>query len=110
MDRATLAFLESARVNDSHEGDVEKLFKLHLPAIQAELGVARAIDNVCLLADAGDTFLYLLETLGRLATIIAYGPPSSEYVETRVSESAAQDDLSTLGIVDYLDDKHAALK
>ena len=110
MDHATLAFLESPWPNGGHDGDVEKLFKLYLPAIQAELGVAGTGDNVCLLADAGDTFVYLLEVLSRLATIIAYGPPSSEYVETRVSESATQDDISTLGIVDYLDDKHAALK
>jgi hypothetical protein len=110
MDRVTFNFLESTRLDRSHDGDIEKLFKLHLPAIQAELGMARAVDNACLLADAGDTFVHLLETLSRLATIIAYGPPSSEYVETRVSESVAEDDLSTLGIVDYLDDKHAALK
>lgn len=110
MDQLTLAFLESTQLKDSPDGDIETLFKLHLPAVQAELGVAKQVDNVCLLADAGDTFVYLLETLSRLAAIIAYGPHSSEYVETRVSESAAENDISTLGIVDYLDDKHAALK
>ena|SRR5256885_7257112 len=109
MDRVTSHFLESTRVGHSHEGDIEKLFKLHLPSVQAQLGVAR-LDNVCLLADAGDTFVYLLEILSRLAAIIAYGSPSSEYVETRISQSATEDDLATLGIVDYLDDKHAALK
>ena len=110
MDDVTLRFLESTRLNDNQDCGIERLLKLHLPTITAELGVARVSDDVCLLADAGDTLVYLLEVLSRLANIIAHGAPSTEYVEKRISESAEQDDLSTLGVVDYLDDKHAALK
>ena len=111
MNRVAAHLMAAAHLSaPGNESQIEHLLELHLPWICEELSVARKIENVCLLADSGDILVYLLEVLAQLGAILAFGDPSRDYVEARISESARVDDISNLGIVDYLDDKHAALK
>lgn len=111
MERVAAQFVNTARPpNPADRCRIEHLLESQLLQICGEPSVARQIEDVCLLADSGDILVYLAEVLARLGTILAFGNPSREYVEQRISHSAHADDISNLGVVDYLDDKHAALK
>lgn len=111
MERVAAQFVSFGSPSDSAERcRIEDLLESQLLHIYGELAVARRIEDVCLLADSGDVLVYLTEVLARSGHMSAFGNPSREYVEERISHSAYGDDISNLGVVDYLDDKHAALK
>jgi hypothetical protein len=110
MEAITAAILGLDTPGSHHKTSIEELLYLHLPQIRAALREHRPIEDVCFLADAGEMLVYQLEVLVRFAHILAHNYPAQQYVERRISDSAREDDLSDLGIVDYLHDKHAALK
>jgi len=68
--------------------------------------------DICLLDDAGQTITYLLDVLAQVATRLTHSPSIGDYVENRLDESAEDRELGDLDMdmVDYLEDKHAALK
>jgi hypothetical protein len=110
MDATTAAIFGLDALGSPHKTSIEELLYMHLPQIREELGEPQPIEDVCLLADAGEMLVHQLEILVRFAHILAHDYPAQQYVDRRISDSAREDDLSDLGIVDYLHDKHAALK
>jgi hypothetical protein len=110
METLTSCLLQAACPESSKDTTVEQLLKLYLSQIKTSNDVAKRIDDVCLLEDAGDLVTHLLQVLAGFASYLAHGPPSNYYVERQICDSAEEDGLSDLGIVDYLDDKHAGLK
>ena len=109
MEAITNHFLSSTRLGDQ-ETRVEQVMRAHLPHIRQRVGRGRRLNDVCLLADAGDTITHLLDVLAHLASLLTHGDATTEYVERRIEDSDQSDDFSDLDIVDYLDDKHASLK
>ena len=68
--------------------------------------------DVCLLADAGQTITYLLETLANVATALSEGNAATDYIDVRLEEPPQDGRLNGLDmdLVDYLEDTLAALK
>ncbi|RVX74906.1 hypothetical protein B0A52_01183 [Exophiala mesophila] len=67
--------------------------------------------DVCLLADAGQTITYLLETLANVATALSEGNAATDYIDVRLEEPPQDGRLNGLDmdLVDYLEDTLAAL-
>ena len=88
---------------------LRKLFQSHLTSIGADLA-PRNLDDVCLMSDLGEFLIHALEILGRFATDSIYGEDVTVYTQHRLQQLEEEGDFSDLGVADYLDDKHAALK
>ena len=97
--------LQGANQNSRLRG----LFQSHLTSSGADLA-PRNLDDVCLMADLGEFIIHALEILGRFATDSIYGEDVILYTQHRLQQLEEQGDFSDLGVADYLDDKHAALK
>jgi hypothetical protein len=110
MDDITALIFGLEAAGSHQKTSIEELLELHLPQIRVDLGEPKPIQDVCLLADAGEMLVQQLEILARFAHILAHEYPAQQYVERKISDSAREDNLSDLAIVDYLHDKHAALK
>ncbi len=109
MNPITDEFFRVALQGANRTSWLRALFQAELPGITAGL-VDSNLDDVCLMADLGDFILHALEILGRFATDAIYGEDIIRYTRGRLQELDEQSDLSDLAVVDYLDDKHAALK
>ena len=110
MNHLTNQFFAAAQSHASHGSKIERLLQSELPEIRAELGDTSQIQGVCLIADAGEFITHTLEILAHFATEAVYGHHISDYAKARISSLVQEHDLSYLDTVDYLDDKHAALK
>lgn len=110
MDHLTNQFFAAAQSHASHGSKIERLLQSELPEIRAELGNTSQIQDVCLIADAGEFITHTLEILAHFAIDAVYGHHISDYANARISSLVQEHDLSDLETVDYLDDKHAALK
>lgn len=98
----------------THDTRVAQILQEVLPQIKQQLGYDyhQSPADVCLLADAGQTIIHLLGVLAKAATCLSHGDTIADYVENRLVESAEDRELDDLDMemVDYLEDKHAALK
>ena len=110
MNHLTNHFFAAAQSHASHGSKIERLLQSELPEIRAELGNNPQIQDVCLMADAGEFITHTLEILAQFAIDAVYGHHISDYAKARISSLVQEHDLSYLDTVDYLDDKHAALK
>lgn len=96
------------------ETRVEQMLQDILPQVKQQLRTQHYLPptDVCLLADAGQTITYLLDTLAEVATVLSEGDAAADYIDIRLEEPPQDgrlDDLD-MDLVDYLEDKHAALK
>lgn len=107
MDTLTNQFFAAAHSRSGQESKIERLLQTELPEIRAELGHTPPLQDVCLIADAGEFITHTLEVLAHFAIDAVYGIHISDYASARISSLVKEHDLET---VDYLDDKHAALK
>ena len=110
MNQLTNQFFSTAQSHAGHGSKIERLLQSELPEIRAELGNTSQIQDVCLIADAGEFITHTLEILAHFAIDAVYGHHISDYANARISSLVQEHDLSDLETVDYLDDKHAALK
>ena len=110
MNHLTDQFFTAAQSHAGHGSRIERLLQSELPEIRAELGNTTQIQDVCLIADAGEFITHTLEILAHFAIDAVYGHHITHYADARISSLVQEHDLSDLEIVDYLDDKHAALK
>ena len=110
MNHLTNQFFAAAQSHAGHGSKIARLLQSELPEIRAELGNTSQIQDVCLIADAGEFITHTLEILAHFAIDAVYGHHISDYANARISSLVQEHDLSDLETVDYLDDKHAALK
>ena len=110
MNHLTNQFFAAAQSHAGHGSKIERLLHSELPEIRAELGNTSQIQDVCLISDAGEFITHTLELLAHFAIDAVFGHHITDYANARISSLVQEHDLSDLETVDYLDDKHAALK
>ena len=63
MNHLTNQFFAAAQSHPGHGSKIERLLQSELPEIRAELGNISQIQDVCLIADAGEFITHTLESL-----------------------------------------------
>lgn len=109
MDPLADDYFQVALHGANRNSRLRKLFQSHLAGIVADLANSD-LDDVCLMADLGGFLIHALEILARFATDTIYGEDVILYTQHRLQQLEEQSDFSDMGVADYLDDKHAALK
>jgi hypothetical protein len=106
LDASILHFFEHTRLDSSQPTWIEERLLSELPRIATDMPWPAAPTD-CLLTDMGNYLLRVLHVLTSFAENLLERDLISAYLDTRIQELAAEDDLST---ANYIDDKHAALK
>jgi hypothetical protein len=106
LDASILHFFEHTRLDSSQPTWIEERLLSELPRIATGMPWPAAPTG-CLLTDMGNYLLRVLHVLASFAENLLEKDLISAYLDTRIQELAAEDDLST---ANYIDDKHAALK
>ncbi|KAE9378262.1 hypothetical protein N431DRAFT_435425 [Stipitochalara longipes BDJ] len=101
-------FVSATKFNDSRDPCLNAIIR---PAL-AELALSIPLwDDVgCTLAEIGDFLVRATSILSKLAEHVVYGEHIRIYTEMKIQESENDNDFSELNFLDYLEDKHKALK
>jgi hypothetical protein len=106
LDASTLHFFEQIRLDSSQPTWIEERLLSELPRIAAGMPWPTAPTG-CLLADVGNYLIRILHVLASFAENLLEEKLISGYIDARIQDLAAEDDLST---ANYIDDKYAAIQ
>lgn len=106
LDASTLHFFEHIRLDRKPPTWIEERLLSELPRIATDMPWPTAHTG-CLLADIGNYLVRILHVLASFAENLLDEKLISGYIDARIQELAAEDDLST---ANYIDDKHVALQ
>ena len=66
--------------------------------------------ETCVLEQLGSLITHILSILSQIASSVVHGEQVQTYARKKLQELVLEHDLSDMNLVDYLDDKHTALK
>lgn len=104
MQDDTLRFFQQLHSTEQ-ESWIADRFHAELPRLLSLVGGPRPAQQ-CMLADAGDYFVRILQLLSHFASVVVNGD-IADHLSSRADALVDEADLATVG---YLDDKHAALR
>lgn len=115
-DAATLQFFQSLNVSvdggtkEGHYCWLTGMLKNELPTLLLNSPSPVLGPATCVLEQLGDFITHVLSILTQLASSVVHGEHVQSYARKKLEELVVENDLSDMNVVDYLDDKHTALK
>lgn len=106
LDASTIRFFEDIQLDGSAETWIDKHLRNELPRLISKDPWPSGPTG-CLLADFGNYLVRVLRIVTTFAAEVLQSDFISNYVDARMEDLAAQDDLR---LANFLDDKHAAIK
>ena len=115
-DAATLQFFQSLNVSVDrgtrgvHDCWLTGILKNELPMLLSRSPSPIHGPESCVLEQLGNFITHVLSILAQLASSVVHGECVQSYARKKLEELVLENDLSDMNVVDYLDDKHTALK
>lgn len=106
VDASTFRFFEDIHLDGCTSTWIDQLLSNELPRLISKVQWPSASAG-CMLGDFGNYLVRVLRILAILATNVLQSDLVSTYIDGRMQELVAEDDLH---LANSLDDKHAALK
>ena len=113
---ATLQFFQSLnvpvdrRMREEHNCWLTGMLKNELPMLLSDSPSPIHGPEACVLEQLGNFITHILSILTQLASSVVHGEHVQSYACKKLEELVLENDLSDMNVVDYLDDKHTALK
>ena len=115
-DASTLQFFQSLNVSvdrgmrEEHNCWLTGMLKNELPMLLLNSPSPIHGPETCVLQQLGSFITHILSILAQLASSVVHGEHVQTYARKKLQELVLEHDLSDMNLVDYLDDKHTALK